>query len=133
MERAFDIIASSAALILLAPLFAVTAAAIKLEDHGPVFYRQERCTIGGKHFMIIKFRSMIVDAEKDGRTHPAGEKDDRITKVGSIIRATRVDELPQLINILVGDMSVVGPRPERKEHVEIYNPYELLLTFFHTN
>ena len=70
--------------------------------------------------MILKFRSMIVDAEKDGRTHPAGEHDDRITKVGRVIRATRIDELPQLINILKGDMSVVGPRPERVEHVQIY-------------
>ena len=71
--------------------------------------------------MILKFRSMIVDAEKDGRPHPAGEEDDRITKVGKIIRATRVDELPQIINILLGDMSIVGPRPERVEHVEKYS------------
>ena len=70
--------------------------------------------------MILKFRSMIVDAEKDGKSHPAGEYDDRITKVGRVIRATRIDELPQLINILKGDMSVVGPRPERVEHVEHY-------------
>lgn len=71
--------------------------------------------------MILKFRSMIVDAEKDGRPHPAGEKDDRITKVGSFIRACRIDELPQLINILKGDMSIVGPRPERWEHCEKYS------------
>ncbi len=70
--------------------------------------------------MIVKFRSMIVDAEKDGKPHPAGEHDDRITKVGHVIRATRIDELPQLINILKGDMSVVGPRPERVEHVLLY-------------
>ena len=70
--------------------------------------------------MILKFRSMIVDAEKDGKSHPAGEKDDRITKVGHVIRATRIDELPQLINILKGDMSIVGPRPERIEHVQQY-------------
>ena len=70
--------------------------------------------------MIIKFRSMIVDAEKDGKSHPAGENDDRITKVGHVIRATRIDELPQLINILKGDMSIVGPRPERVEHVKLY-------------
>ena len=70
--------------------------------------------------MILKFRSMIVDAEKDGLPHPAGEKDDRITKVGRFIRATRIDELPQLINIIKGDMSIVGPRPERVEHVEKY-------------
>ena len=71
--------------------------------------------------MIYKFRSMIVDAEKDGKPHPAGEADDRITKVGKVIRATRIDELPQLLNILKGDMSIVGPRPERVEHVEIYS------------
>lgn len=120
IKRAFDIFASLAALIVLSPLLAVTAIAIKANDGGPVFYRQERCTLDRKRFMIIKFRSMIVDAEKDGKSHPAGENDDRITKVGHIIRATRIDELPQLINILKGDMSIVGPRPERVEHVILY-------------
>ena len=120
VKRAFDLVSSILALILLSPLFAVTAVAIKLEDGGPVFYRQERCTIGGRHFMIVKFRSMIENAEADGRTHPAGEHDDRITKVGKVIRAARIDELPQLFNIVKGDMSVVGPRPERVEHVQIY-------------
>lgn len=120
IKRAFDICSSLAALIVLSPLFAVVAIAIKADDGGPVFYRQERCTIDRKRFMIIKFRSMIVDAEKDGKSHPAGEHDDRITKVGHVIRATRIDELPQLINILKGDMSVVGPRPERVEHVNLY-------------
>ncbi|SCY45410.1 Sugar transferase involved in LPS biosynthesis (colanic, teichoic acid) [Lachnospiraceae bacterium XPB1003] len=98
----------------------ITAIAIKIEDHGPVFFRQERVTKDGKHFMILKFRSMIVDAEKDGKSHPAGEKDPRITKVGNFIRATRIDELPQILNILKGDMSIVGPRLERWEHVEQY-------------
>ena len=120
IKRIFDVILSLLAVILLSPVFLITAIAIKLEDGGPVFYIQERCTIGGKHFNILKFRSMIVDAEKDGRPHPAGENDDRITKVGAVIRATRIDELPQFINILVGDMSIVGPRPERVEHVEKY-------------
>ena len=120
VKRAFDLVSSILALILFSPLFAVTAVAIKLEDGGPVFYRQERCTIGGRHFMIVKFRSMIPNAEADGRTHPAGEHDDRITKVGKVIRAARIDELPQLFNIVKGDMSVVGPRPERVEHVQIY-------------
>lgn len=120
LKRFFDIVLSGIALIVLSPVFLITAIAIKMEDGGPVFFRQERCTIGGKKFMIIKFRSMIVDAEKDGRPHPAGEKDDRITKVGNVIRALRIDELPQLINILSGTMSVVGPRPERVEHVEMY-------------
>ena len=117
IKRFFDIVLSLFALILLSPIMIVTAIAIKLEDGGPVFYKQERCTIGCKKFMILKFRSMIVDAEKDGKPHPAGENDDRITKVGHIIRACRVDELPQLVNILKGEMSIIGPRPERVEHV----------------
>ena len=120
-KRFFDIILASITLVLLSPVFLITALAIKLEDGGPVFFKQERVTIGERHFMIIKFRSMIVDAEKDGRPHPAGEKDDRITKVGRIIRMCRVDELPQLINIIKGDMSIVGPRPERYEHCEKYS------------
>lgn len=120
VKRFFDIVLSSIALIVFSPFLLITALAIKLEDHGPVFYKQLRVTKDDKKFMILKFRSMIVDAEKDGRPHPAGEKDDRITKVGRIIRACRVDELPQLLNILKGDMSIVGPRPERVEHVEKY-------------
>ena len=121
VKRAFDLVCSILALILLSPLFAITAIAIKCEDGGPVFYRQARCTVGGKQFMIIKFRSMIVNAEADGRPHPAGENDDRITKVGRLIRASRIDELPQLLNIVRGDMSLVGPRPERIEHVQVYS------------
>ena len=120
VKRFFDILLSGLALLLLSPVLLITALAIKLNDGGPVFYKQERCTIGGSHFMILKFRSMIVDAEKDGKSHPAGENDDRITKVGHVIRACRIDELPQLINILKGEMSIVGPRPERVEHVEKY-------------
>lgn len=120
VKRFFDIVLSAFTLVVLSPLFVLVALAIKHEDGGPVFFRQERCTLGGKKFMILKFRSMIVDAEKDGRPHPVTEDDDRITKVGKIIRACRIDELPQLINILKGDMSIVGPRPERVEHVERY-------------
>lgn len=120
VKRFFDIILSLIAIIVLSPLLLVTAIAIHLEDHGPVFFRQQRCTINGEKFMIIKFRSMIVDAEKDGKSHPAGAQDDRITKVGQVIRATRIDELPQLFNILYGEMSIVGPRPERVEHVHKY-------------
>lgn len=120
IKRFFDIVLSALALILLSPLLLGVAIAIKIEDGGPVFFRQERVTIGGKTFLIQKFRSMIVDAEKDGKPHPAGEKDDRITKVGKFIRPTRIDELPQLINILMGDMSIVGPRPERCEFNEQY-------------
>lgn len=121
IKRAIDIVFSGLALLVFSPIFLVTALAIKLEDRGPVFFKQERVTRNGKHFMILKFRSMIVDAEKDGKSHPAGEKDDRITKVGNVIRACRIDELPQLLNILSGDMSIVGPRPERYEHVEKYS------------
>ena len=120
LKRFFDVFLSLIGLIVTSPILLITALAIKLEDGGPVFFRQERTTIGGKQFSILKFRSMIVDAEKDGRPHPAGEKDDRITRVGRFIRATRIDELPQIINIIKGDMSIVGPRPERIEHVKKY-------------
>jgi lipopolysaccharide/colanic/teichoic acid biosynthesis glycosyltransferase len=120
LKRFFDILLSGLALIILSPILLITAIAIHLEDGGPVFFRQERVTLNEKRFVILKFRSMIVDAEKDGKPHPAGENDDRITKVGKVIRACRIDELPQLINIIKGDMSIVGPRPERWEHVEKY-------------
>lgn len=114
-KRTFDIIFSLLALIILSPLMLITALAIKLYDRGPVLYKQERLTINGKTFHMYKFRSMIVDAEKDGIARLAGENDDRITPVGKIIRAARFDEIPQLFNILSGQMSVVGPRPERPE------------------
>ncbi len=119
-KRFLDILFSLVGLVLTSPILLVTAIAIKLEDGGPVFFRQERATLDGKKFSILKFRSMIVNAEQDGRPHPAGENDDRITKVGRVIRSTRIDELPQLINIIKGDMSLVGPRPERIEHVRKY-------------
>ena len=119
-KRVFDVLLCMTALIFLSPVFLITALAIKLDDGGPVFFKQERCTINGKRFMILKFRSMIVDAEKDGKSHPAGKEDDRITKVGKVIRATRIDELPQIFNIIKGEMSIVGPRPERIEHVQKY-------------
>lgn len=121
LKRTMDIILSSAAMIVAAPIMAMVAVAIKLEDGGPVFFTQKRATIDGKTFDILKFRSMIVDAEKFGQVIPATDRDPRITKVGNIIRATRIDELPQIINILKGEMSIVGPRPERVEHVEKYS------------
>lgn len=120
-KRVFDIVLSTISLILFSPVFLVVAIAIKLEDGGPVFFRQERVTINGKRFYIYKFRSMIVDAESDGKPHPVAKGDDRITKVGKRIRALRIDELPQLINIFKGDMSIVGPRPERWEHDKMYS------------
>ncbi len=119
-KRLLDIALSLIAMVVALPILLVTAIAIKLEDGGPVFYKQKRATLKGREFDILKFRSMIVDAEKDGKSIPATEGDPRITKVGKIIRATRIDELPQILNILRGDMSIVGPRPERVEHVEEY-------------
>ncbi len=119
-KRLEDLVLSIPALLIAAPVMVVIAIAIKLEDGGPVFYRQKRATIGGKAFEILKFRSMIVDAEKPGISIPATGRDPRITKVGKVIRACRFDELPQLLNIIKGDMSVVGPRPERVEHMEKY-------------
>ncbi|MFY9197897.1 MAG: sugar transferase [Acutalibacteraceae bacterium] len=120
VKRFFDITLSLIALVVLSPILLIIAIAIKLYDHGPVFFTQERVTIDGKKFKIYKFRSMIVDAEKDGHSIPATDNDPRITPVGKIIRKTRFDEFPQLINIIKGDMSIVGPRPERVEHVEEY-------------
>ena len=120
VKRAMDILLCLLAMIIAAPVMLVVALAIKLEDGGPVFYKQERVTRDYKTFQILKFRSMIVDAEKDGKSQPATDADPRITKVGKVIRATRIDELPQILNILKGDMSIVGPRPERVEHVEKY-------------
>ncbi|MBR2523952.1 MAG: sugar transferase, partial [Clostridiales bacterium] len=116
VKRVFDIVCSFLGLIVLSPVFLVTAIAIKATDKGPVFYKQERLTKDGKRFMIHKFRSMRVDAEKDGVARlSTGDNDDRITPVGRFIRKCRIDELPQLIDILAGNLSVVGPRPERPE------------------
>ena len=116
VKRTMDIVISLIALVILSPIFLITAIAIKATDGGPVFYKQIRLTKDGKQFGILKFRSMRVDAEKDGVARlSTGDKDDRITPVGHIIRKIRVDELPQLLNILQGDLSIVGPRPERPE------------------
>lgn len=115
LKRTMDIAVSALMLLLGSPVLGLVALAIHKEDGGPVFYRQKRLTRHGKEFEILKFRSMRVDAEKDGVARLASQNDDRITKVGRLIRATRLDELPQLINILKGDMALVGPRPERPE------------------
>ncbi len=120
VKRLMDIILSGIALVITAPIMLLIALAIKIEDGGPVFYKQCRATRNLSEFDILKFRSMIVDAEKAGEVIPATGKDPRITKVGRFIRAIRIDELPQIINILKGDMSIVGPRPERIEHVRMY-------------
>lgn len=115
MKRLIDIVGSLAGMILALPLFFVIAISIKITDKGPIFFCQERLTIDGKKFNIYKFRTMIQNAEKDGVARLAAEKDIRILPIGKILRRTRLDELPQLINILKGDMSIVGPRPERPE------------------
>ena len=115
-KRVFDIFSSGIVLVLISPIFLMTALAIKLQDGGPVFYQQTRLTKDGKTFGVLKFRSMRVDAESDGVARlSSGENDDRITPVGKFIRKCRIDELPQLLNIIGGSMSVVGPRPERPE------------------
>ena len=120
VKRGMDIALSLAALVILSPLMLVTAAAIKLYDGGPVFYKQIRLTKDRKEFYVYKFRSMRVDAEKDGVARLASQGDDRITPVGKVIRSLRIDELPQLLCILVGTMTIVGPRPERPEIAEQY-------------
>lgn len=115
IKRAFDIVLSSIGIIIASPFMLGTAIAIKLCDRGPVLYKQERLTIDGKVFRLLKFRSMVVNAESDGVARLASSNDNRVTPVGKIIRKIRFDELPQLFNIFKGDMSVVGPRPERPE------------------
>ena len=120
IKRLGDILISGVGIILSSPIMLVTAILIHKYDGGPVFYKQVRCTIGGKEYKIMKFRSMITDAEKDGKARLASENDDRITPIGHFIRATRIDELPQFFNILKGEMSVVGPRPERPEIIQEY-------------
>lgn len=120
IKRCFDILASLLGLAVASPFMLLTALAVWLYDRGPVFYTQTRLTKDGKLFHMIKFRSMRVDAEKDGVARLTTEGDERITPVGRLIRAIRMDELPQLINILKGDMSIVGPRPERPEIASQY-------------
>ena len=120
VKRGMDILLSFIALVVAAVPMALVAIAIKLEDGGPVFFKQKRMTRGGREFEILKFRSMIVDAEKYAGAVLATGDDPRITKVGKFIRATRLDEIPQILNILKGDMSIVGPRPERKVIADEY-------------
>ena len=114
-KRMMDIVCSFLGLFISSPFFLIIAFLIKATDRGPVFYKQIRLTRNGKEFEIYKFRTMIQDAEKDGHARLASEHDDRILPVGRFLRATRLDELPQLINVLKGEMSMVGPRPERPE------------------
>ncbi|MDU4145510.1 MULTISPECIES: sugar transferase [Clostridium] len=119
-KRLIDILFSGFALIILSPIMIIVALLIKLYDGGPALFKQKRLTIDGRVFEVYKFRSMIVDAEKDGVARLASKNDNRITPIGKFIRAVRLDELPQLLNILKGDMSIVGPRPERPEIAKEY-------------
>ena len=118
IKRIFDIVTALVLIVGTAPIMLLAALAIKLDSRGPVLYRQERLGQDGKPFMVTKFRSMRTDAEKDGKPRWATVHDDRVTRVGHFMRKTRIDELPQLFNVLKGDMSMVGPRPERGYFVE---------------
>ena len=121
VKRTFDIFASAFGLLICALPMLIIAIAIKCSSKGPVFYSQERLGLKGKRFMLVKFRTMVADAEKAGAQWSQGDNDSRITKVGSILRKTRLDELPQLWACLKGDLSLVGPRPEREV---FYNKFE---------
>ncbi|MBP7347120.1 MAG: exopolysaccharide biosynthesis polyprenyl glycosylphosphotransferase [Butyrivibrio sp.] len=120
VKRLIDIVFSLLLIFITSPIMLITAIIIKTYDHGPIFYRQIRCTLDQKEFEIMKFRSMRVDAEKDGVARLAAKNDSRITPIGKFIRSCRIDELPQLFNILAGDMSFIGPRPERPEIIRQY-------------
>ena len=120
IKRVFDIVLAIIMIVITSPIMLVTAICVKACDGGSVFYKQVRCTRGNKEFKIIKFRSMIEHAEGDGKARLASRNDDRITPVGRVIRKFRIDELPQLFNVIKGDMSFVGPRPERPEIIEKY-------------
>jgi len=134
VKRAFDVVASALALLVLAPVFAATAIAIKLDSQGPVFFRQRRVGLNGRTFQILKFRSMYVDAEarleqlraRNEMTGPVFKmaNDPRVTRVGRLIRKTSLDEFPQFWNVLLGDMSVVGPRPPLPAEVRKYRQWQ---------
>lgn len=123
LKRLMDVVVSGCALFVLWPALLLIAAAIKLDDPGPVFYRQVRVGKNGKTFRIFKFRTMVVDADKKGLQITVG-RDNRITRVGAFLRKTKLDELAQLINVFTGEMSFVGPRPEVPRYVEMYTPYQ---------
>ena len=124
MKRIFDIVASGCGLLVLLPLFAVLAVWIKFDSRGPVFYRQTRVGRNNKDFKLFKFRSMRVGADKQGLITVGGH-DPRITRSGYFIRKYKLDELPQLINVFIGDMSLVGPRPEVRKYVDMYTPEQM--------
>ena len=120
LKRMIDLVCAVILVVLTSPIMLVTAIVIKTYDHGPVFYKQIRCTLRMREFTMIKFRSMCVDAEKDGVARLAEKNDSRITPFGRFIRACRIDELPQLFNVIKGDMSFIGPRPERPDIIKQY-------------
>jgi len=120
IKRIFDIVASGLGIIVLSPILLIIALIIKKESDGPVFFKQIRVGEKGRNFEILKYRTMVVDAEKMGRQITVGN-DNRITKIGGFLRKYKLDELPQLINVFKGDMSLVGPRPEVPRYVEMYN------------
>ena len=120
VKRLIDIVCAVILLLVASPFMLITAIAIKLYDGGPVLYKQVRCTRDMQEFKILKFRSMRTDAEKDGVARLASKNDSRITPIGKFIRKVRIDELPQLFNILKGEMSFIGPRPERPEIIRQY-------------
>lgn len=120
-KRAFDLLVAACGLVLLAPLFVLVAAAIKLDSRGPVFFRQERVGRRGVPFRMHKFRTMVAEAPRLGPPLTVGA-DPRITRVGALLRGSRIDELPQLIDVLLGSMSLVGPRPEMARYVALYPP-----------
>ena len=124
MKRLFDIVASGCGLLVLSPVFLVVAIWIKLDSHGPVFYRQVRVGYKNKDFRIFKFRSMRIGSDK-GSLVTIGGRDPRITRSGYFIRKYKLDELPQLINVFVGDMSLVGPRPEVRHYVDYWTPEQM--------
>jgi len=125
-KRIFDIILSGIGLVVLSPVILVIAIIIKRTSLGPVFYRGERTGLHGKSFRIFKFRSMIVDAEKTG-VSSTSQEDTRVTPIGRFVRKTKLDEIPQLINVFIGDMSLVGPRPEVKKFTDMYTEDEKVL------
>ncbi|HHX70023.1 MAG TPA: sugar transferase, partial [Gallicola sp.] len=123
LKRTFDIVASTIGLLILGIPLAIIALIIKITSEGPVFYRQTRVGKNNRDFKIFKFRTMIVDADKKGMLITVGE-DKRITKIGKFLRKTKLDELPQLINVFIGNMSFVGPRPEVRKYVELYDDFQ---------
>ena len=125
-KRLFDIVVSAVGLALLSPVLLLIAWRIKSKDGGPVYYRGERVGLHGKIFHIFKFRTMVVDAEKMGALSTSDD-DQRITRIGKILRKYKLDELPQLINVLIGDMSLVGPRPEVKKFTDLYTEEETVI------